>query len=280
MKKRPLRSLEQPLYSYIKALFYSFFSIFCYIDVFKRWRGFGFKYLLFVLTILLILPTFWIKNVLHNYYVREFVQPIDLLPIFSVYNGQLVIFPEKTPYFIRNHTQDVTGLINTQTNFSLREAKLLKNKYPQLIIILQKNSMIVMFSKHSKKVNFRSLPNQTFWGHSWLNSEMRWVETIMTGPFLYLFEIGLGFGFMVMLGLVLALIFKVIAITIYRFHIKIRALMRLIYVALTPAGIVFVILLYFDAKSLAINWFLILSVTYINLALLIVKKEAKRLVHT
>lgn len=125
---------NQPRYGYFEALYRSFYSSSLYIDVAKRWKGFGFLYLLLVVAILVI-PFSVRMTIDFNRYFTQVLLPVELLPDLVVQNGQ-VIFDKPMPYFVKNNNDEVIAIIDTTGQINK-----IDNKWPQLQMLITKNTL-------------------------------------------------------------------------------------------------------------------------------------------
>lgn len=86
-------------YGMISALFMSFYSKSLYRDVGKNWGGKAFLYLLFVLALSWIWPTFQSQKIVNQYFSNNADTFFAQVPLIEVKNGK-VITPENKPYII------------------------------------------------------------------------------------------------------------------------------------------------------------------------------------
>ena len=104
-KKQGLTLDEKNLYSYFQALYMSFYSSNLYLDVGRRWRGFGFGYLLLLCAVVSI-P--WAVETCFQYradFNQHIVPSIKKMPVILYEKGKLKI-DKKMPYIIHS---DVSG---------------------------------------------------------------------------------------------------------------------------------------------------------------------------
>ena len=72
-KKQTLRPLDAPIYNYWQALYRSFYSGRLYIDVIKRWRGFGALYLLLAISLASIPLSLRIMVDFNHYFEKKMI---------------------------------------------------------------------------------------------------------------------------------------------------------------------------------------------------------------
>jgi len=277
--KTTIKPINKPVFGYLKTLYSSFFSISCYRDVFYRWRGYGFTYFMILVTILMILPSMWIVHKFSDDYTRQLIKPMQAIPIFSVYDGRLIIFPPSMPYFIKNNHQQVIAIVNTQNSLTADEVTLIKDRYPNLLMYFQDKKIFLFYTKKTTEIQLSTFSNQMFWGKRWAKSREASLRKPVYIALMYPFIITIAFGCMVVFGFVMAMLAKVISITIYRFNIKTQSMLRLTYVALTPALTVMTLMMQRHLHS-ALFWFMGVFFVYVSFILMVLKRESNKLVHT
>lgn len=113
-KQKGLALREKSFYSYFQALYMSFYSPNLYLDVGRRWRGFGFGYLLLVCAVVSI-P--WAVKMGFEYQedFRQHVVPsIKKMPTIYYVKGKLKI-DKKMPYIVRSDVTDEPVVIIDNT---------------------------------------------------------------------------------------------------------------------------------------------------------------------
>jgi len=139
-----------------RTLWLSVSSVDFYEDVYKRYSGYGLKYLFtlsFISSVIYCLVSLGHIVTLKDYFNHDKLTPytanlehiIKQLPEIS-YDGKNIKVEEETPLFLYNSSEGKVGVVdpNNQLNFSER------NKIP---IIFTKNKVIFSFIWDKKKVN-------------------------------------------------------------------------------------------------------------------------------
>ena len=134
-EKKTLKPIDTPVYGYWSALYRSFYSRRLYVDVGKRWEGFGALYLLLAIALFSI-PFFFRMTVnLNQSFKEQISDPLMKIPVFYIQNGE-VIFDKPMPYKINNDKNQTLVIIDTTgkvTDFS--------DQYPYLSILINKNQI-------------------------------------------------------------------------------------------------------------------------------------------
>lgn len=285
-KSQTLRSVDQPFYRYWQALYLAFFSKTFYVDVAKRWRGCGFIYF-FILIAIAVIPLSVRITLDFNYYINaQYFLPFQKMPILTIKNGE-ASFDGSMPYFIKNDAQAVIAIIDTTG-----EITGIRKEYPNLAVLVMKDHIYFrpppmhLFLKLSTNENppiydkaWREFNDGQFDGNVWANSSeislLKWSILLLIYPIIVLFI----YGFFLTLMMIFALIGKAYALIIFKFKIPYTLACRLALVAATP-------LIFILFSLLALNrgiygaglTSLILFSFYFSYALLVVRRESKKMV--
>ncbi len=143
-KKLPIRykkgrreSRLKSKYSYVQALYLSFFKSELYVDVKQRWRGVNMLYLLLVCSILSV-PWALLEAYKQNQYYQTVVIPsVNKIPNLKIKNGE-VQFEEKMPFVI---TEIKTGkpVVVIDTTGKTKPKKLATEQ--EAVIFITKNEV-------------------------------------------------------------------------------------------------------------------------------------------
>lgn len=291
-KKTNLNAIDQRLYTYRQALYLAFYSNRLYIDVAKRWRGFGLSY--FFLVIALAVFPFSIKSTLlfHDYLDQQLIQPLQKIPYFEIKQNKL-IFDYFMPYVIKNNSGEVLVVFDEERN--LTEINYL---YPKWMLFITSDryymrSPELPFMRHighenedyrSKQVSMQLFselgPGGVFSGKTLVEqvgfAKMKWYFL----PVIYCVLTGFLYGLFSILFLFLAILARVTSHAIFKFRISFKNTYRLLMVSSSAAVMVFVLSLSFGELPFMGVCLLIGISIYFSYAILSVKRESKQMVIT
>lgn len=290
MRKRNknIRLIDAPLYHYWQAIYCSFYSSRLYIDVVKRWRGYGFLYLLMMISLVTIPASIRLIYDFDRYFNEEILQPVSMFPLLYVQNGD-VVFDKPMPYFIKNKKGEVIDIIDTTgkvTNIT--------SKYPKLVFLMTKNKLYSRLPKLNVFLNttdissedevhvskFDKSMNEVFNAEQWTKStrtqRAKWFVEVLIYPILVFAIYGLYLVIMPLFGYV-AIIFAQVVI---KHKLKFKEGLRLFIVTSTPQMFLFGVLF---TSGLSFNGSGILQIIcmaiYFNCAVLCLKNDSKKMVH-
>lgn len=290
-KKQKIRKIDSPLYKYWQALFLSFYSSKLYIDVVKRWKGFGIKYLIFFLLIACI-PLAIKNTIMMNSEIQYgILDPVYLIPKFKIENGQ-VKFSEKMPYFIKNSLGKTVVIIDTTG--SINE---IKDEYPDLLILINSNKMYFRFPKlaflkndqrnaefyNAQKVNVHDFTNV-------LDDEFDGKEFIEESDFVNIKKYFLAtvypitvfgfFGMLISAILALSIMGQVVSYSIFKYKLTYKQTSRVSVIATCIGVGIYLNLKAFDIFSPKITFLcVVIAFIYFSFGVLVVKRDSKHLVH-
>lgn len=292
---KSLRAVDKPFYRYWQALYLSFFSSKLYIDVAKRWKGFGFGYLLLVLAIVTLPFTIRVCIEFNKFFNEQVVQPINNLPTLYMQNGTVSV-NEPKPYFAKNSRGQIIMIVDTTGSI-----KSIDNKtWPYLNILITKDRFFYrvppppLFYNSDAKDNFAnklannvgSVPfdkqtNMVFNGKEWINSvNFKRLKTVIAA-LIYPAIVLTTFGIFLVIILTVGLMCQFIAKLFFDVSISYKQSCRLLTVSMTPLLLGFFILLVSDYFNSGYSFLLpILFVAYFCYAVICVKWQSKKLVHS
>lgn len=285
--KNAVRLIDQPHYSYWQALYLAFYSKRLYIDVAKRWRGFGLLYLILLIAIATIPLSIRLIMNFNDYFNQQLFYPIEKMPPIFVQNGQ-VKFDKPMPYFVKNDAQEVIVIIDTTG-----QIEQIDNRYPHLAILMTKDKIyfqsprlkLFMGDKEASEnptIYEQSLDpnmNEMFVGKQWIKQSGVLTIKHVTEWLIYPIMVGFIFGIYFVFSWILALIGQIFAQMIFKVKLSFQGAYRIFVVAATAQVVLFLL-------SLAINMvvpgegylFVILLAVYFNMAILMIKSDSKNLV--
>jgi len=262
-KKQTLRPLDTPIYNYWQALYRSFYSSRLYIDVIKRWRGFGTLYLLLAIALASIPLSLRIMVDFDRYFEEKMILPLKSLPTLDVQNGQ-VSFDKPMPYLVKNKKGEVVSIVDTTGVVTGISAK-----YPQLTVLITKDKIFFRPPKvelffHASTVEtgdnvymhtLNKDDNEVFMGEAWIKSaglaKLKRVTLFLVYPMITMFFYALYTVFLFVLGFLGQLFAQIL----FNVKLKFKESCRLLAVAATPQIIFFFITLTADAMFFGLGYF-------------------------
>jgi hypothetical protein len=287
-KNKTLRKVDAPFYNYLQALVLSFFSPRLYVDVGKRWRGFGILYLLLVTTLFAIPFAFRMGFEFNNFFEEQILNPLRQIPPLYIQNGK-VSLDKPMPYMIKNKSGQVVTIVDTSG-----QIKTIDNRYPELTTLITTDRFFYRIPSPQfffvKGMQPSQSPvfsqeldeniNQVFDGETWIKlsriDRIKFLSLIIIYPTIAL----LFFSIFLVFLLVFALMGQFIANLFFHFTINYKTACRLLMVSSTPQMLV--LLLALTANVLFSGFGLILIVLlvgYFCFAVISLKRESQKLVH-
>lgn len=281
----------QPHFGYFQALYRSFYSSKLYLDVAKRWRGFGIIYLLLVIALFVIPFSLRLLVGFVDYFNNQIIQPISNLPDIYVQNGK-VVFDKPMPYLIKNKQGEVVSIIDTNINTNAKTTEIDKI-WPHWMIFITQDTLslrvpdvnlpwlntINPLSEQPDTFQQKIFPgtNEVFSAKNWVQSggihSVKYFGVFMVYPMVLSVFVS-----MIVLGLpVLALLGQLFSRILFSWPLPFTQACRLMAVASTPALLVFFILITTGYLKTGVGFILLaVWIIYFCLAVLIVKKHSKQ----
>ncbi len=234
-QKTALQPIGKPIFGYWQALYRSFYSDRLYVDVAKRWQGFGFLYLCFIVSIFSIPLIINLMFYFNDYYDKQFFEPLSKIPTLYIQNGE-VNFDKPMPYLIKGDQGQVLAAIDTTGKITK-----ISEKYPNMTILITKNEIITRiptpftktFADERVQVLSKDM-NQVFNGEAWVKSSklsnLKYFFLVMA-PVMILFFF---FSMLLVLIPVIAFLGQQFSLVFFRFKLKFKQASRLAIVASTP----------------------------------------------
>lgn len=287
--KNELTLIDEPIFSRWSALYRSFFSRRLYVDVGKRWKGYGFIYLFLVIALLSIPFFFRMANNLNVAFKEQIKQPLAKIPVFYIQKGE-VLFDKPMPYLIKNDKDQVVTIIDTTGKINE-----FTSAYPYLSILINKNKMYVRMPSvqlfnmgeatpsNNKPVEqkFDKDINLVFNGKAL--AEERSITNLIyfSEAVLYPMIVGIFFSIFITFFLVLGFLGQVFSTVFFSFKISFKNSSRLLTVAGTPMLLLLFIILtlnrIFHGSGVVLFSLLII---YYSFALYSLRAESKQVVLT
>ena len=286
-KTTEVRLTDAPIYSYWQALYLAFYSSRLYVDVAKRWRGYGFLYLLLVIAIVTIPISVRVIYNFNTYFTEQLVEPITKIPKLFVQNGE-VVFDKPMPYLIKNKTGNIVAVVDTTT--TINEAS---QRFPDLTVLISKENLYFKQPKfelfpskqnESKGGSFHTQPidkhmNQVFVGDDWMATSG--VMKLKIAAECLIYPVIAGFLYGVYLGIMLFVSFvaQLCSIIVFKFRLNFKDTCRIFFVAITPQTALYFIML---AANIKLPFggliYVALIAIYFNYAVICIKRESNKVV--
>ena len=288
MTDTALKPINAPVFSYWSALYRSFYSRQLYVDVGKRWRGFGFLYLLLAIAIFVIPLSVRVAGVLKQDFNHQIIDPLLQMPTLYVQNGEISI-DKPVPYMVTNRAGQITLIVDpsdTITQFN--------EKYPHLHILINKRTIafrvpsLQLFHQAEPPPNggkpiIQSLGpglNQVFDGKTFIESSTipttLWATQLMIYP---LVTIAL-YSMLFIIFPVMAFMGQIFSNVFYHFQISYKQACRLLIVSATPMILILLVCLFIDKVFSGMGAVLLgLLIAYYCFALYSLKSESQQVVN-
>lgn len=286
--KKTLRLVDARFYPYWQAFYLSLYSPRLYIDVAKRWKGFGFLYMLLLLSIVSIPLSIQYIQRFNQYAYTDFIEPFLRVPPLHIHHGK-AIFDLKMPYAIKNKQGKVLILIDEEGSI-----KSFNTIYPDLIALITAHHCYFrqpispfLTEKQSSSpeqtietLSFDKLPEGEFDLADWLKHSglILFKNSMLVG--IYPFIVSSFFGLILTLMLMLALMGQLTSYTVFRFKLGFKPACRLMAVASTLSMYIFFTLKTLGYKTSGMSFYCsLMAYIYFCFAVLVVRRESQKLVH-
>ncbi|AHE67275.1 DUF1189 family protein [Legionella oakridgensis] len=285
-----LRRVDAPIFRYWHAFYMSFYSRRLYVDVSKRWRGFGLIYLFLILLIASIPPSIRIIMDFNQFFNEQVLSPLGELPPLYIQNGK-VLFDKPIPYLIKNKQGKVVLMVDTMSTKA--DLPKLTRTYPDLNVLITKDAMYYrpptprfffslntpMPSSSFYEQSFPNYENEVFVGQEIIKSASITRIKYMAELLIYFFVFAFFYSIYLVLMITLAFLGQVFAQVLLNVKIKYKESCRLFAIAATPQIVLFISL--FTANFIFPNigfFFLGLLAIYYYYAVMAVKSERNKMV--
>lgn len=242
-QKKRVMPVELPVYRYWQALFGAFYSKALYIDVVKRWQGFGFIYLLLLISVVTMPLAVRIIIDFNHYFNEKIIQPLEAIPPLYIHNGKISV-NQSMPYLMKNKEGVVEGVIDTQATMMGFD----DNQYPNLIVLITNDTFFWklppfdLFLKQLSPIGHSDVLVETlsdtmsdvFVAKQWIQSSgvlwLKWGVDCIIYPVLVSLFLGLYFGLL----LVLTMLVQSIAWLLFKTKLTFKQSARILMVSSTP----------------------------------------------
>lgn len=284
-KTTALKEVDQPFYGYWQALYHSFFNDKLYIDVGKRWRGFGITYLLLLMFIVTIPYSIYTINRFDHFFNQNLLLPFKKLPPLFIQNGQ-VSLDKPMPYFVKNDDNEIVAIVDTSGTITTMEAR-----FPKLSLLITQNKFFYRTPNLSKffntaeenapinEVTLDKRMTQVFNGEQWIKSSgiggMRLVFEALVYPSLAAVTFAMYLVFYFAFSFMAQLLAKIVL----KHEMSYKQAFRVLVVAGTPQVVVLMLGILFHQLFPGFGLLLIsLLAFYFSFGVLSIKRESKKLV--
>lgn len=266
------------LYRYWQALFRAFYSRSLYIDVVQRWQGFGFFYLLLLISVVTLPLSMRIMINFNDYFNEKIIQPIEKIPPLYIHDGNIIV-NKPMPYFMKDANGVIVGLIDTRnTMMGFNE-----HQYPDLVVLITNDTFFLklpafhLFLKELAPIGRSDLLVETvseglsevFVAKQWIESSriiwLKWGMISIIYPVLISLFLGLYFGFLQ----VLTMLAQSIAWLLFKLKLTFKQCARIVIVSSTPHIVLLFGLLVTNALFAGVGTVcIVLGLIYFSFALL------------
>lgn len=285
-KKQAIKPIDSPNFTYWQAFYLSLFSSRLYIDVMKRWKGFGVLYFLLLVSLISLFTSIRYISEFTSYVNDNYLYSIEHLPLIMLQNGNVSI-DEPMPYFVKGKSGDDIIEIDTR-----RTIDTFPKNHPTLIFLVTKNKLlmrspVLKFLNYAEKTEeptyietFDKHSNEVFSGKEWVSTSNFYFIKLLFSVFIYLGSVGAMFGLSLGLNVALSSIGRIISMTILKYSIDFKQSIRLAFVASTgPFCLVSIMnALGLETKLMGGPWYIGLVALYFSYGVICVKRESKILV--
>lgn len=134
-KKHAIKPINSPNYSFWQALWRSFFDGNLYVDVYRHWRGFAYRYLMFLLALVALPLSVFALLHLHASFQHKISEPLAHIPKLVIQNGVVSAKDLTMPYTSRDKEGRVVFIVDT------RDAPIRLQDYPDALLLIAKNAV-------------------------------------------------------------------------------------------------------------------------------------------
>ena len=285
--KKQLKPIDTPNYRYWNALYLSFYSKNLYVDVGKRWRGFGLAYLLLVISLFSIPLAVKLGFIFNQTLEDQMMEPLRKVPLLYIQKGRLS-FDEPMPYMIKNKQGQIVLIIDTTGKVNQ-----IDNLYPNLNILINKEKIYFkmltpVFFNSTNTIQSQGIPleqsfdknvSMVFDGKKIVTDKSILALKYISACLIYPIVVAVLFGIFFSMMLVIALLGQLFASVFFSFRITYKVACRLLTVSSTP---MFLFLIGTLTLDLMFAWtgviLIVLMLIYYSLALSFLKAESRKVV--
>ncbi|MCR9191136.1 MAG: DUF1189 domain-containing protein [Gammaproteobacteria bacterium] len=284
--KNKLNLIDQRIFKYWQALFMAFYSRRLYIDVAKRWRGFGLMYFLMLILIASIPASIKVMYDFSLYYDTSFLEPLQKMPSFAVDHGKLN-FDYFMPYEVKNSKGDTVIIFDNKNSINQ-----INYIYPNWMLFIANDRMYYRSPKTSvmsairnesgKEMTmqpFEGMQHESFEPFYFLRdthfASLKWYFIALVYPLLS----AMLFGFFAMFLVFMSSVGKICSIVVFKHKIKFKEAYRLMAVASGSCIGLFILTFSMNQHVPFIGFYLLVAIIlYFCFAILTIRRESKGMV--
>lgn len=288
MTDTALKPINTPVFSYWEALYRSFYSKRLYVDVGKRWRGFGVLYLLLAVAIFIMPLSMRVASVMKQDFNQQIMEPLLQMPTLYVQNGEISI-DKPVPYLVTNKQGQVTLIVDpsdTITQFN--------EKYPYLHILINKRTIafrvpsLKLFHQTQSPPNggkpiIQTLSpelNQVFDGKKFIENSTIPTTLWATQWMIYPLVTMALYSILFVIFPVMAFMGQIFSNVFFHFQLGYKQACRLLIVSSTPMILILLVCLFIDKMFSGMGAVLMgLLIAYYCFALYSLKSESQQVVN-
>ena len=284
---KALREIDKPIYRYWQALYHSFFNPRLYVDVCKRWQGYGVLYLLLLMFVATIPFSVRVALNFNQFFDEALVKPLQQLPIIYIQNGN-VSLNQPIPYLIKNASHQIVAIVDTSGAVNA-----ITEAYPYLNILITKDKLYYRFPSPRFFYDTQNAPhdaqpiyiypfskesNSIFVGKDWVNTSgimnLKMFFTFIIYPTIAL----VFFAVFLVIFLAFSLMGQFIA-RLFHITISYKQACREVMVSATPFVVILWIMFCFGIITGRYNFIMpLIFILYYCYAMIALKRESRKLV--
>ena len=285
--KTKLKPINAPVYGYWQALYLSFFSMRLYIDVGKRWTGYGIKYLALLLALWSI--PFSIKMAIdfNHLFDQQLIEPLSVIPTIYIQNGE-ASFDKPMPYMVKNKMGEVVLIVDTTGKVND-----FNSDYPKLTVLINKDKVSYRMPSlpilgNNAKANHNEPLSQVFSkGDNLVFDGKKIVEQsafaqwkIAAQVMIYPLIVSMFFGMFLFMFMVFGFLGQLFTRIFFSFYITVKTSTRLLMIASTPMMVTLLVMEMLNGIFRGFGYLLVVILAaYFSFAVFAFKSESKRMVN-
>lgn len=289
VKNSTIKPIDAPSYGFWSALYMSFYSRRLYVDVGKYWKGFGIRYLMFVLLLWCIPMTVKMIYAFNAYYDSHVTDLLRTIPTIYIQNGDATT-DKPMPYMKMDAKGQVVLIVDTTNKIHDFPVQ-----YPHLVILINRDKIAIKMPQPKLLGSPDDAPNTSQPMVQYFKKSDSGVlsgESLVSQKVFYQWKYGAEaliypIFYPVFLGLFLGvfLIFGAMGVpfslAIFSFQITWKQSSRVIMVAATPVLFVLSCLLVSNHTFAGYGFVLIgILAVYFSHGIYAIKSESKRIART